>query len=305
MSQAPVLLIVFNRPETTKITFDTLRNKKPSKLYIAADGPRNQQESILCEEVRRLTEEIDWECKVNRLYRDQNLGCKRSVVEAINWFFLNEEMGIILEDDCVADLSFFEFCNTMLHKHKNDINIKSISGSNFLFGALDDIDDYYFLNYTMMWGWATWRRAWNEIDWNTPFDKKLIEDKINQNYKNKNFRIWIKSLIYHFYDDFDRINDIWDVHVLTTYIMKNGLQILPSKNLIRNIGVEGTHSFNGSKSINTPTKSLAIEKLSEKEKKIEITSDIQELFMNNVINVYLPEDTFTSKLKRKISQLLK
>lgn len=304
MLQVPVLLIIFNRPETTKKTFEAIKKTQPAVLYIAADGPRNEEEKKLCNSARKITEDIDWNCEIHRLYRDNNLGCKDAVVGSINWFFEKEEMGIILEDDCVAEESFFSFCSHLLTAYKDDLKVKTVSGTNFLFGAMNNTDDYFFIDYTMMWGWATWRRAWLEVDWNHSFDKQIIEEKINQTYHNEKFRAWIKNLIYHFYDNFETIKDIWDIHVLTTFLLTDGLQIIPSKNLIKNIGIEGTHSFIENKSINAATSEIVIENLSLK-KTANVSTHIQNLFMENVVNVHTPKETIVTKLKRKIRQYIR
>lgn len=304
MLQVPVLLIIFNRPETTRKTFEAIKKAQPAILYVAADGPRNEEEKKLCDSARKLTEEINWDCKIHRLYRDVNLGCKDAVVEAINWLFEKEEKGIILEDDCVPDESFFNFCSTMLYNYKDEKTVKSISGTNFLFGSYDHTDDYFFFNYTMMWGWATWKRAWQEVDWSVPFDKQNIADKINQTYTNKKFSVWISNLISHFYDNFETIKDIWDIHVLTTYLLNDGLQIIPSKNLIKNIGIEGTHNFKDSNAMNALTKTIVIENLPFK-KKAEVSPSVQSVFMQNVVNVNMPKEPLINILKRKIRQYIK
>src|SRR5689334_10050029 len=98
---APVLLLVFNRPETTRQVFEAIRQARPSRLYIGADGPRDDKpgEPGLCEDVRGIATSVDWPCKVRRLFREKNLGCGVAVGAAIDWFFEHEPEGIILEDD--------------------------------------------------------------------------------------------------------------------------------------------------------------------------------------------------------------
>jgi hypothetical protein len=107
----PILFLIFNRPECTKDTFAAISKTKPQKLYIAADGPRLDRsgEEDLCEKTREIVKKIDWDCEVKTLFRESNLGCKDAVSSAITWFFENEEMGVILEDDCLPHESFFAF----------------------------------------------------------------------------------------------------------------------------------------------------------------------------------------------------
>ena len=108
-----VLFLVFNRLDTTKEVFKAIRKAKPSRIYIASDGPRKikNNEADKVKEVRSyIINNIDWQCDVNTLFREENLGCKIAVSTAIDWFFDNEEQGIILEDDCFPSQSFFWFC---------------------------------------------------------------------------------------------------------------------------------------------------------------------------------------------------
>ena len=160
---SPVLFLVFNRPETTRRVFEAIRTAKPSRLYIAADGPRLEREGerANCEEVRKIALEVDWECDVKTLFRDENLGCKRAVSEGISWFFEHEDEGIILEDDCLPDRSFFSFCKDLLERYRHDTRIMVISGVNFQQGRKRTEYSYYFSIYPHCWGWATWRSAWN------------------------------------------------------------------------------------------------------------------------------------------------
>ena len=134
--KVPVLFLIFNRPDTTQQVFDEIRKARPEQLYVAADGPRKDQSADyeLCKKTRDIIQQVDWDCKVFTCFRDENLGCKRSVSSAIDWFFSHVEEGIILEDDCVPDQSFFPFCQELLEKYRDDTRIMMISGNNFQFG---------------------------------------------------------------------------------------------------------------------------------------------------------------------------
>ena len=165
MKTAPVLLIIFNRPDTTARVFEAIRAARPTELYIAADAPRENrsEDKRLCEEAKKITEKIDWPCEVHRLYQEKNLGCKRGPIASITWFFENVEAGIILEDDCVPHPSFFAFCSELLEKYADDKRIMHVSGNNFQFGKMRGDASYFFSEYTLSWGWATWRRAWQRF----------------------------------------------------------------------------------------------------------------------------------------------
>ena len=125
----PVLFIIFNRPDPTFKVFEEIRKAKPLKLYIAADGPRNHKpgDKEKCEKTRQVINLIDWDCQIRTLLRENNLGCKIAPSSAITWFFENEEAGIILEDDCLPNQSFFLFCQELLYKYKDNNKIMHIS----------------------------------------------------------------------------------------------------------------------------------------------------------------------------------
>ncbi|MDO9231860.1 MAG: acyltransferase [bacterium] len=243
----PILFIIFNRPDTTKRVFDEIKKAKPSKLYVAADGPRKDKEGErdLCEETRKIIEQVDWECEVKTLLRDENLGCKIGVSSAINWFFENEEMGIILEDDCLPNPSFFNFCQELLEKYKDDERIMMITGDNFQNGMQRGDESYYFSKYAFIWGWATWRRAWKHYNVNLKnlpvFKEKkqirhIFEDKNEQKY-------WLNifNLVY------DGKIDTWDYQWAYAIFKNNALAIVPNVNLISNIGFgkNSTHTTGG------------------------------------------------------------
>ncbi len=232
----PILILLFNRPKETKILINRLRNLKPSKIYISQDGPRKslEKDTILCESVKDLLKDIDWDCEVKKKFNKINLGCRTSVSLALNWFFENEESGIILEDDCIPSNSFFNFCEEMLKKYKNYENIYSISGSNFQNNQQIGDGDYYFSKYAHCWGWATWKRAWNKYDddmkfW-TKFKKSDLWKKLHLIPLEKKY--WLKI----FDNVYERKIDSWAYVWLASVWYAGGKSIIPNKNLIINIG---------------------------------------------------------------------
>lgn len=236
MAKTPVLFVIFNRPETTKKVFEAIRKYQPLELYIAADGSRANKpgEKEKCEEARKITEKIDWPCKVKRLYRDKNLGCKMAVSGAITWFFKNVEEGIILEDDCLPNPSFFTFCAKMLELYRNDKRVMCISGDNFLPRSMQNTNGYYFSKYVHIWGWASWRRAWKNYDvgmgdWHTVKKTKML---------NKYFDNFIESIYWKtiFNATYNGKIDTWDYQFMYHVWKNNGLSLVPNANLISNIG---------------------------------------------------------------------
>ena len=245
---SPVLFLIFNRPETTWQVFEAIRTAKPRRLYIAADGPRFEREGerTRCEEVRKIALEVDWECDVKTLFRDKNLGCKIAVSEGISWFFDHEDEGIILEDDCLPDQSFFPFCKDLLERYRNDTRIMAISGNNFQQGRKRTEYSYYFSRYFHCWGWATWKRAWKF------YDRELIAWPEIQKY---GFLYDIAngyepSVVYwsHWLDKCysGELDDAWDYPWLLSCWGQSGLFVLPNINLVTNIGFgnKATHTKN-------------------------------------------------------------
>lgn len=242
-----VLFLVFNRLDTTKQVFQAIRQAKPPKLYIAADGAREdkQGEGEKVQAVRDyILENIDWECEVNNLFREQNLGCKYAVSSAIDWFFEHEEQGIILEDDCLPSQSFFWFCEEMLEQYKDDMRVWHVSGDNFQGGLVRGDGDYYFSKYNHIWGWATWSDRWKHYD---------VEMKTYQLFNSSNQILNIfnnkrtqKYWTYIFLNVSNGKIDTWDYQWTYVVLANSGLSILPNKNLISNIGFgpDATHTVN-------------------------------------------------------------
>jgi hypothetical protein len=164
--RSPILFLVFNRPETTRRVFDAIRAARPPKLYVAADGPRANaaQEAQRCEEVRRIATAVDWPCEVHTLFRDRNLGCKIGVSSAVSWFFEHEFEGIILEDDVLPTPTFFQYCDELLEKYREDERVGMITGCNLISHYFKAAESYFFSRYNHIWGWASWRRAWQHYD---------------------------------------------------------------------------------------------------------------------------------------------
>lgn len=245
-----ILLIIFNRPDTTLQVFERIRQAKPCKLFIAADGPRANRsgEAELCAQARSVVDMVDWDCEVHTLFRDQNLGCKQAVRSALDWFFQNVEEGIILEDDCVPDLSFFPYCQKLLEKYRDNPKILSISGFNFGYSPVDVKASYSFSRYMNMWGWATWRRSLKLIDYDV--DQWNEMDQVGFLHRNTRSSIfdfdwkWVKDWRKTFDDLINRHVDTWDYYWFFAGFKNRLLTIFPHQNLVENIGFneQATHT---------------------------------------------------------------
>lgn len=240
----PILFLIFNRPDATRRSFEVIRSAKPTKLYIAADGPRRDRigELDLCLETREVVGSIDWACHVYTLFREDNLGCGRAVSSAIDWFFSQEEEGIIIEDDVLPNKDFFAFCATLLDYYRNNPDVAFISGKSYLEPRDDIKSSYYFSTFNHVWGWATWARVWREYSFtleNIKYDhfvkdlNLLFEDESHIRYWK-----WIYWVM-----KYKQINT-WDYQLTLLLMSRRFLSIIPRVNLVENIGFgdSGTHT---------------------------------------------------------------
>ncbi|MDZ7958566.1 MAG: glycosyltransferase family 2 protein [Aulosira sp. DedQUE10] len=231
-----VALIIFNKPDTTAQVFEVIRQIKPPKLLVIADGPRQQHPEDIenCAAARKIIDRIDWDCQVLKKTSDMNLGCKECISTGLNWVFQQVESAIILEDDCLPHPTFFQFCEELLDKYRHDQRIMTISGNNFQFGRRRTENSYYFSRYPLIWGWATWRRAWQQYDlemkyWVEVRDGNWLQDILDDStavqYWTRLFEKCYKGNI-----------DSWAFRWTLTSWLQNGLTILPNVNLVSNIG---------------------------------------------------------------------
>lgn len=245
----PVLLIIFNRPEKVSVLLKILREIKPEKIYVAADGPRENNPSDInkIKECKKLVDSIDWDCKINKNYSEKNLGLSERMESAIDWLFKNEEVGIIFEDDCVPHPDFFEFVNILLNYYKNNEEIMIISGSNFQDGKKRGDASYYFSRYGYIWGWATWKRAWLNYDKNLEHLPSFIEnDSINELFGDpREQKQWIENFTNKYKDPYTKKERLtWATTWLFSMFNKKGIAIIPNVNLVQNIGFgdDSTHT---------------------------------------------------------------
>jgi hypothetical protein len=240
----PVALLVFNRPETTKRVLEVIRKVRPSQLLLVADGPRTGHPTDVdkCAEVVSILDQIDWPCEVLRNYSQTNLGCKVRVSSGLDWVFSQVEEAIILEDDCLPDVSFFPFCQEMLATYRHDKRVMTVCGTNLLGRWKDDRQSYHFANYDWVWGWASWRRAWQKYD------------VTMSQWENPSCRIRVRRILQDdefyalremaFQQAFDNRIDTWDYQWSFARLLHEGLAAVPSINLVTNIGYgrEATHT---------------------------------------------------------------
>jgi hypothetical protein len=254
--QSPVVLIIFNRPDHTERVFEAIRQAKPPQLFVIADGPRPDRpgERERCAATRAIIDRVDWDCEVRKDFSDTNLSCGIRVATGISWVFEQVESAIILEDDCIPHPSFFDFCDAMLDRYRDDERIMHVSGNNFWSDEYDDREDsYLFSRYPLSWGWATWRRAWKYHDfdlkqWPEIKQKNLLNDMLGDQAAVKS---WTKTLQNHV----DTGLDTWDYQWNLTCWAQNGLSVLPHVNLVSNIGFgeDSTHTVSSDSASAAPS----------------------------------------------------
>ncbi|TRU44882.1 MAG: glycosyltransferase family 2 protein [Microcystis aeruginosa Ma_QC_Ch_20071001_S25] len=298
----PVAFLIFNRPDTTARVFEAIRQAKPPKLLVVADGLRPDRADDIekCKAARAIIDGVDWDCEVLTNYSDVNLGCKSRVSSGLNWVFDTVEEAIILEDDCLPHPSFFQFCEELLEYYRHDQRIMVISGDNFQFGRKRTEYSYYFSRYNHIWGWASWRRAWQYYDlkmklWQEISDGSWLESILGE---TQAVKYWTKI----FQTAYDNKVDSWDYGWTFACWIQNGLTILPNVNLVSNIGfgADATHTSTAIQSVvNNPVREMSFP--------LQHPPFITRHFEADRFtweNIYRPQISLLFKLKSKILKLL-
>ncbi len=240
----PIAFCIFNRPDPTRRVFEAIAHRKPSRLLLIADGARDDRESDdeLVQRTREIVSQIDWPCEVTHNYSDVNLGCRKRMVSGISWAFEQCEELIILEDDCLPDDSFFDYCQTLLARYRDNPEVMMISGDNFQPAARTNCS-YYFSRYTHIWGWASWRRAWHHYDVEmTAWPAVRATNKLANDFADPNeYRFWQEI----FDQQHAGLIDTWDFAWEFACMNRKGLTILPETNLVSNLGfgIDATHTI--------------------------------------------------------------
>ncbi len=239
-----VVLIVFNRPETTARVFEQIAAQRPETLFVIQDAPRSShpEDVVGCAAVRELFVSLDWPCELHTLYGKENLGPKLCISQGLDWVFSQVEEAIILEHDCLPDPTFFRFCEELLERYRQDEGVMMVCGTNFQFGRNITLHSYYFSLYPQIWGWATWRRAWqlNDVEmrrWPDVREDGLLADLFQE---KKAIRYWTRR----FDATYSGKLDTWDYPWTLSCWLNGGSAIVPAVNLVSNIGF-------GSKALNT------------------------------------------------------
>lgn len=244
----PVLVIAFNRPDHLAVLLERLREVQPTRVFVAIDGPRptKTDEHERVRRCRDLVTTIDWDCHVDTLFQDHNLGCGAGVTTAITWFFTHVDRGIILEDDIIPDPTFFPYCSELLDRYENDTRVFAISGCNFVPKAALSHPElpYRFSQVPHIWGWATWRRSWanHQLDirgWRGKLPLRTLWTRLDRSvpgtvYWASTFELLARKEV-----------DTWDGQLVLASMASDQWTATSNVNLVQNIGfgVEATHTF--------------------------------------------------------------
>ncbi len=256
----PVLLVGYNRPEWVSRVVEALAAVRPRSIFVVVDGPKDSKpdDPQRCEAVARVVKEgVAWPCDLKLLVRKENLGCARSMSEAITWFFEQVDAGIILEDDTVPAPDFFRMCEDLLRLYRDDERVWCVTGTSFQDGPAHGQPSYYFSKYAECWGWASWRRAWRHYRHDLPdldemeqaaWWREVNPDPVEAIFWRRRFEAAASGLV-----------DSWSFRWMCACFQHRGLTATPNVNLVTNIGFgrEATHTKDASdKSSNRPAGTL-------------------------------------------------
>lgn len=233
--RSPVLFMIFRRPEATAEVFKAIREARPPRLYIAADGPRpdRPEDMELCNLAREAATAVDWECEVKTLFRGRSLSRAVACSGALNWFFQHEQEGIVLEDDVLPHQDFFHFCDQMLEYYRDEPKVFQITANNFQMGLKRGGASYYFSRLSHTWGWATWARAWKHYDHSMAGLPAFLKNDLPALFPSEEAVRYFSRTLRAVKED---IVPSWAFRWLFSVLRHQGLVVTPNQNLASHIG---------------------------------------------------------------------
>jgi hypothetical protein len=239
MTDPPVVLIFFNRPQLLQQLWQVLEQVQPSNVIAISDGARSEAEQTLVQQCRAIIAPT-WDCEVTRIYQEQNLGLRKNIITGLNEVFSVHEAAIVLEDDCIPHPEFFRWCAELLLHYRDDSRIFSITGTNQFADQLAANDsDYDFSRYFCSWGWAAWRRSWQMCKWSEYPSLSDFENAAPKSVLGRAPEFWRRLLRKK--ERMEKLNS-WAFQACLTAWEANQLTIFPSSNKVTNIGLDsGTH----------------------------------------------------------------
>lgn len=260
MPSTPVVLIAFNRPDLTRRTLQAVRPAMPERLFLLMDGPREEQPEDVrrCAEVRALIDEIDWPCQVESRCSEVNLGCEGNVETGLDWVFSRVDRAIVLEDDCVADPTFFGFADELLERYRDDARVWHVAGnSHGVPRRMFDERSYAFTTWAPVWGWATWADRWQRHravfprdharSAAGPYGPRGDVPRRSRDAHPRPGTLVTRAAERHFREaatSDDVVTHGWDKQWWLTIMSEAGLSVTPAVNLVENVGfgADATHT---------------------------------------------------------------
>ncbi len=238
MYNIPILILTYNRPNHLFKLVRRLKKINPKKIYISCDGPKNNFDTFQILKIKKNIQFFNKKTKIYSNFLKKNYGIKYGPQKGIDWYFKNEKLGIILEDDCIPSDFFFKYMKYLLYKYKNHKKIYAISGYNHLEKTNYGDGTYFLSNYFLCWGWGTWKKVWEKSDKElTSYIKGNSFKKLKKKFQNElEFKYWEK-IIKNVYNE--KIKT-WDIQFMASMWKKNSYCILPNINMIKNIGFDQT-----------------------------------------------------------------
>ena len=300
---AQVALIIFNRPDLVETQVGLLRQLPLERLFVIADGPREGTDDAgKCAASRAIVENAAWSCPVETSFADRNMGCANRIVTGLDWVFSRTDRAIILEDDCVADQTFFAFCDELLERYSQQSEVMHICGTNLLAGSRLPYS-YRFSHHVVCWGWATWARAWAKNDLAMRVDDDRLEMLLHRHLFGNSRAIdhWRNEI------KLTRLGklDAWDYPWQVSVWDNDGTAIHPACNLVTNIGfrADGTHTRNANSPLaNLSTRPIDLPLSHPPEQ--DAGYELDRLFVNQVFGNRTQKPTLARRILRKAKRLL-
>ena len=240
-----VIVLFFNRPAVLERLLKRVEAAEPRRVYLACDGPRpGGKDDEAVEVCRRIVLSRAWRTEPITRFLPTNEGCARAVSGALDWFFEQEESGIVLEDDCLPDPTFFEFCTELLERYREDPRVMSINGTSFDTRSREGAValSYRFSHHPSVWGWASWSRAWSR------YRLRLAPEEIDRVVASglpvptsPSRRAWRRKFLSVSADH----PATWDYQWTFAHFRERGLAAIPGVNLVSNVPTDGGAHMRG------------------------------------------------------------
>lgn len=296
MSLAPILLFTYNRPSHTSQTLEALLNNKlsrESELFIFSDGYINNEDKRDVLKVRKLIHSVDGFKNIHIIEHTQNYGLAKNIIQGVTQIVNSYEKVIVLEDDLVTSPWFLTFMNEALDKFESDERIGHIHGFCY---PLENLPDAFLIKWVGSWGWATWKRSWQQFN---P-DGKLLLDEIQKRKLSRKFDFNGKYPYTRMLQrQVNGENDSWAIRWNATLFLNDILSVNAGKSLVQNIGFDGTGVHSGKDNIH-------FIKLYKEKLNIEIPVIREDKSARKAFEKYYSiTNSFFAKVKRRINRYLR